>query len=55
MSTLTNDQIANRVMAILNAIPRDPKIKQMDEVAILAGVDLIINLLQNINTIAGNK
>ena len=52
MSTLTNDQIVNRVMAILNAIPKDPKIKQIDEVAILAGVDLIINLLQNINTIA---
>lgn len=51
-SKLTNDQIENRVMAILNAIPKDPKLKQIDEVAILAGVDLIINILQNLNNIA---
>ncbi len=55
MSKLTNDQIENRVMAILNAVPKDPKLKQMDEVAILAGVDLIINFLQNINTIANKS
>lgn len=49
---MTNDQINSRVMAILNAIPKNKNITQAEEVAILAGVDLIINFLQNINTIA---
>lgn len=49
---MTNEMIATRVMAILDAIPKDPKIKLADEVAIMAAVDLIINFLQNINTIA---
>ena len=53
--SLTNEQIENRVMAILNAVPKDPNLKQIDEVAILAGVDLIINILQNINTIANKS
>jgi len=52
---LTNEQIRDRVFAILNAVPKDPKLKPEDEVAILAGVDLVINLLQNINDIANKS
>lgn len=52
---LTNQDIEVRVMDILNAIPKESKIKPADEKAIMSGVILLINLLQNINTIANNS
>ena len=52
---MTNEEIRNNVFKILNAIPKDAKIKPIDEVAIMAGVELFINLLQNINDIADKE
>ena len=49
---MTNEQIAARVTEIANAIIKHDVPKSADMAAIDAGVMLITNLLQNINTIA---
>ena len=49
---MTNEQITARVTEIANAIIKPDVLKSADMAAIDAGVMLITNLLQNINTIA---
>jgi hypothetical protein len=49
---MTNDQISNKVYLLINFYLKEQKIKSEDQAIIQAGADLIINLLQNINTIA---
>jgi uncharacterized membrane protein len=49
---MTSEEIAASVTEIANAIIKDNAPKPGDMAAILAGVMLITNLLQNINTIA---
>lgn len=51
---MTNDEIRNNVMKILNAVPKKPDLKVVDEQAILAGIELFIGFLQDIHQIANN-
>jgi hypothetical protein len=49
---LTNEKIDTRVRILAGALMRDHKIKAEDEAIVIAGVELLVNLLQNINTLA---
>ena len=51
---MSNDQIRKHVITIVNGIVKsypDTKYTLSDEEIIKAGVELVINLLQNINTL----
>ncbi len=48
---LTNDDIEHKVRMLAAALLQDAALKPSDKPAIDAGVDLIVNLLQNLNDI----
>ena len=50
--SLGNDEIDKHVRRIVGFALKDVATKPQDEVCIQAGVELMINLLQNINDIA---
>jgi len=52
MSNLRNDHIDAHVRTIAAALLKDAKVRPTDEPVIKAGVELVINLLQNLNDIA---
>jgi hypothetical protein len=54
MSNLENQHIDKHVRTIVAALLKDSKVLPKDEPVIRAGVELIINFLQNINDIAIN-
>lgn len=50
--SLGNRDIEGNVMILVGAYLKGQRVKPEDEAAIKAGVDLVVNLLQNINDIA---
>lgn len=52
MMLLDNNMIDGHVRTIVAAYLKDSPIKPKDEAVLKAGVELVINLLQNINDIA---
>jgi len=50
--SLGNQDIDKHVRLIATALLKDTKVRPVDEPLIRAGVELVINLLQNINDIA---
>ncbi len=52
---MTNQQIENSVNVLVSFLLKDTKIKDEEIPVIQAGVRLIVNFLQNINTIADNQ
>ena len=57
---MNNKEIDSRVRILVGAYLKDSKIRKEDEPVIQAGMELVINLLQNLNDIAcyarsGNK
>ncbi len=49
---MTNEQIADKIYLIIHAYLKGVKTKPEDQPIVQAGADLIINFIQNINTIA---
>jgi hypothetical protein len=52
MSLLDNDEIATRVDFLVKTYTKSFKMRPQDEPVLQAGVDLLVNLLQNINDLA---
>lgn len=52
---MTDQEIANAVQTIVAAIPVDKPPTQVEAAALAAGVVLVTNFLQNINTLAKGR